>query len=348
MKDIARDLGISVVTVSKVMRNQPDVGPETRRKVWERAKALRYQPNFAARALSTGRSYTMALIVPGLIHPFFAEFSKSLGAFVRKKGYGLLISSSEEEVALERREIEQVVARGVDALVLASAQSRPQGLAELDERKVPYVLFDRRLDGITANFVGIDDQRAGYLGTKHLIEQGYRRIAHIGGGDVSTARGRLAGYRQALAEHGLPLRDQYLDIGRSGDDLGDRTGQAAMHALLARKPPPDAVFCYNDPVAAGAMRTALEAGLRIPQDLGMVGCGDTHFAPYLQTPLTSVGQCVEEMGRAVGKLALSLVGSNGTKKPKSVLFDPVLVVRRSSSGPGPVSTKSSDPSLDAM
>ena len=330
MKDIARDLGVSVVTVSKVLRNRSDVGPETRRKVLERAKTLRYQPNFAARALSTGRTYTMALIVPGLVHPFFAEFSKSLGAYIRKKGFGLLISSSEEDVRLEQQEIEQLIARGVDALIVASAQSEARSFWTIEEQKVPYVLFDRRLDGVEANFVGIDDVRAGYLGTRHLIEQGYRRIAHIGGGDVSTARERFAGYRQALAEHRLPLAPELVDSGRSGDDLGDRTGQAAMLALLQVKPPPDAVFCYNDPVAAGAMRAALEAGRRVPRDLGVVGCGDTRFAPYLQVPLTSVGQSVDDMGRAVGKLAVSLVGSKGQKKPKSVLFEPVLVARKSS------------------
>src|SRR5436305_5818755 len=163
MKDIARDLGVSVVTISKVLRNHSDIGEDTRRRVLNRMKELNYLPDFAARALVTGRTMVVGLVVPDLVHPCFAEAAKGLSATLRNQGYGLLIASSEENVEIERSEIEQLLARNVDAIIIASAQWSVESFRMIEERKTPYVLLDRRFVGLHANFVGVDDELVGKL-----------------------------------------------------------------------------------------------------------------------------------------------------------------------------------------
>jgi LacI family transcriptional regulator len=331
MKDIAMDLGVSVVTVSKVVRNHSDISEETRERVLRRMKELNYRPNLAARALVTGRTFSMGLIVPDLTHPFFAQVAKGLSGALRKAGYGLILSSSEDDPELEQQEIDQLLARRVDALLIASTQWTVESFRRIEEQRTPYVLIDRQFMGLAAHFVGVNDEQAGYLATAHLIDQGCERIAHIRGPEVSTAVGRAEGFRRALAEKGrTALPEHVIPIGASGDDRGESGGREAMRKLLETDPRPDAVFCYNDPVALGAMRSVLEAGLRIPQDIAVVGCGNLNYADLLRVPLTSVDQGVLSIGEQAGNLALSLIGAKGPIRPKSHITQPSLVVRASS------------------
>jgi LacI family transcriptional regulator len=332
MKDIARDLGVSVITVSKVLRNHPDISDETRERVLKRAKELNYRPNLAARALVTGRTLALGLVVPDLVHPFFAELAQGLSGVLRERGYGLLIASSEENPDLEREEIRQLLARRVDALLIASAQWTIESFREIEEHKTPYVLIDRQFSGLSANFVGIDDEKAGALATEHLILAGRRRIAHIRGPEVSTALGRLAGYRHALADHSVHVPPEYVVRNRTGDARADVSGLEAMRSLLELRPPPDGVFCYNDPTAMGAMQAILEAGLRIPEDIAVVGCGNVVYAGFLKVPLSTVDQQSRDIGARAGELALSLVESKTQPQPVSILLEPRLVARASTGG----------------
>ncbi|HVX65401.1 MAG TPA: LacI family DNA-binding transcriptional regulator [Bryobacteraceae bacterium] len=329
MKDIARELGVSVVTVSKVLRNHSDISEETRQRVLKRIKELNYQPNFAARALVTGRTYTVALIVPDLVHPFFAEVAKGLSSTLRKRSYSLMIASSEEDPALERQEIEQVLARRLDAIVVASAQWTVESFRKIEEHRIPYILIDRQFLGLAANFVGVDDEAVGVLATEHLIEAGCRRIAHIRGPELSTGAGRLEGYKRALTAHGLPLLPNYIVAGKTGDVNSDASGMEAMRHLLACDPRPDGVFCFNDPTAMGAMNAILEAGLRVPEDVAVIGCGNVRYDSSLRVPLTSVDQQSAGIGEKAAKLALSLIESKNTQRPKSILLTPKVVVRSS-------------------
>src|SRR6266705_390524 len=193
MKDIARDLGVSVITISKVLRNHPDVGDETRERVLARVKELDYQPNLAARSLVTGRTYLVGLVVPDLLHPFFAEIAKSLSDVLRGSGYYLIISSSEEDPDLEEQEINQLLARRLDILIIAYCRSTVDLFFSIEKQKTPYVLIDRALPGLSANFVGVDDEAVGMLATKHLIDVGCRKIAHIRGPETSPGLRRLDG-----------------------------------------------------------------------------------------------------------------------------------------------------------
>jgi LacI family transcriptional regulator len=331
MKDIARDLGVSVVTVSKVLRNHSDISTETRERVLKRMKELNYRPNLAARALVTGRTYMLGLIVPDLVHPFFGQVAKGLSNVLRKKGFSLVISSSEEDPELERQEIEQLLARRVDALIIASTQWTVESFRRIEEQNIPYVLVDRKFAGLQANFVGVDDELVGFLATEHLISQGCRRIAHLRGPEVSTAIGRLEGYRRALAQHGLVAPPQYIaELAAGSDYQGDVSGYNATRELLKCSPRPDGLFCYNDPTAAGAMKAIIEAGLRVPEDVAMIGCGNTRYSELLRVPLTTVDQDSAAIGERAAKLALSLIEAKNPVRPRSILLEPKVLPRASS------------------
>lgn len=331
LKDIARDLGVSVVTVSKVLRGNADIGEATRERVLKRMKELNYQPNLLARGLASGRTSTLGLVVPDLVHPYFAEFAKHLGGALRPSGRALLLASSEEDPEIERQEIRTLLSRGVDVLLIASCQADPREFSELREARTPYVLFDRNFPHLAANFVGSDDVAVGEMATGHLIALGRRRIAHIGGRNSSPSLDRLHGYRNALLAAGLPAPDRLVVLRDRVEESGDRLGFQMMGALLARKPRPDAVFCYNDLTAVGAIEAALAAGLRVPEDLAVIGCGNLRYARYLRVPLSSVDHGTAELGRVAGELALAL-SLHPQGEPRSVLVPSTLVARESTLG----------------
>jgi LacI family transcriptional regulator len=329
MKDIAADLGISVVTVSKVLRNHPDIGEETRERVLKRVKELEYQPSILARSLVTGRSYLVGLIVPDLLHPFFSEVAKALSVAIRPKGYSLIISSSEEDTDLEGREIRSLLARRLDALVIASSGSSTEFFESMDRQKQPFVLIDRDFPNISANFVGVDDEAAGRIATDHLLDMGCKRVAHIRGRENSTGKGRFEGYRKALIARGLKCPPEYV-ISRSKVDINSlEQGGEAMRLLLQLKSRPDGVFCYNDPLAIGAIDVIMNEGLRVPEDIAVIGCGNLHYDPSLRVPLSSIDQHSAEIGQRAGDIVLSLIESKHPPRARSCILEPALVVRAS-------------------
>ena len=275
MKDIAEDLKVSVVTVSKVLRNQGDISAETRRKVLKRAKELNYQPNWVARSLVTRKTFLIGLVVPDLMSSFFAEIAKGISRKVRPAGYNLVIANSEEDPRIEESEIDMLLGRQVDGLIIASAQppSDSKLFARLQAADVRFVLIDRDIGGPGINFVGVRDEEIGEIATEHLIRQGCTRLAHIRGPENGTGVGRLKGFRNALAKHGMKTPSGFVVRG----EFNDAAGYEAMETLLARHPRPDGVVCYNDPVAAGAVKAALDAGLRVPQDIAVTGAGNVHY-----------------------------------------------------------------------
>ncbi|HMI53590.1 MAG TPA: LacI family DNA-binding transcriptional regulator [Candidatus Saccharimonadales bacterium] len=330
MKDIARDLGVSVITVSKALRNHSDISAETRARVLKRSKELNYRPNLAARSLVTGKTSMMGLVVPDLVHSFFSELARGMSGVLRSSGFTLVISSSEQDPELERQAIDQLMARRVDVLLIASTQWTVETFRRLEEAELPYVLIDRNFAGLASNFVGVNDEQVGYIATKHLIDVGCRRIGHITAEWLSPLVGRLEGYKRALSEQGLALGRDYVVSTERVDETGEESGYQAAKKLLKLDSRPDAIFCYNDPVAVGAMKAILEAGLRIPEDVALVGCGNIHLDDYLRVPLTSVDQQSTAIGQKAGRLALGLLDDNPPLRPKTILLEPKLVVRQSS------------------
>jgi len=331
LKDIARDLGVSVVTVSKVLRGNPDIGEATRKRVLKRMKELNYQPNMMARGLASGHTYTVGLVVPDLVHPYFAEFAKSLGGFLREAKRSLILASSEEDPKIEQEEIHTLLNRGVDVLLIASCQQNLRNFYELGQVRTPYLLFDRNFPHLAANFVGSDDVLVGEMATRHLIDLGRKRIAHIGGKYSSPSLDRLHGYRGALTAAELPILEELIVSRERVEESGDRVGFEVMHHFLKLKHRPDAVFCYNDLTALGAIDATLQAGLRVPEDIAFIGCGNLRYANYLRVPLSSIDHQTGELGRLAGQFAMDL-SADPDLQPRSVLVPSVVIARESSIG----------------
>ncbi|MFZ0302182.1 MAG: LacI family DNA-binding transcriptional regulator [Terracidiphilus sp.] len=334
MRDVAADLGVSVITVSKVLRNQGRISTAVRKRVLERAKELNYRPNLTARSLATGRTFLIGMIVPDLMHPFFAAIAKVLARNLRQKGYSLVLSSSDEDPELELQEIEALLARNVDTLVLASSQlAKSNSISRcLREACVPHLLLDRPLRGLNSHFVGSDNEAIGELATEHLIERGYRRIAHIGIPSLPPGRGRLAGYKATMRRRGRVIHSHFVISVESGDERGEECGYAAMHKLLALKSRPDAVFCYNDVIAAGAQRAVLEAGLAIPGEIALIGVSNLSGLSgwnTLQVPLSTIDQDVPGLAAEATQQILELQDANTKAVPRRTFIPLKLVVRDS-------------------
>ena len=331
LKDIAADCGVSLVTVSKVLRNKSDVSQATRERILRRVKELNYRPNMIARGLASGRSYTVGLIVPDLVDSFFAELARSLGSALRAHSYQLVVASADEDPHVEQQEVDNLLARGVDALLLASCQGQNYELPANFGASVPCVLVDRTLAGVKAHFVGTDDARAGRIATEHLLGLQRERVAHLAAGEISTSAARLEGYRQALEAKGISFRKEYVLSRSLQAGRADHVGRAAMDELLALRRPPDGVFCYNDLLAVGAIRSVLAHGLRVPEDVAVIGCGNLSLSTYLEVPLSSVDQGTALLGERAGKLALSLIQGKKRSAAK-ILVEPTVVPRASTMG----------------
>ncbi len=327
MQDIAKDLKVSVVTVSKVLRNQGRISDATRKRVLRRAKELHYQMNWVARSLVTRRTYTVGLLLPEFTHPFFAEIARAVARSVRPHGYHVLISSFEEDPELEASEVDSLLARQVDGLIIASSQTPNHFdvFKRIRERKTPYILIDRPIAGLRACFVGVDNRAIGTLATEHLITQGCRRIGHLRGPEVGIATERLQGYRRALAKVGIrPYAGYIVDGGHE-----DASGYDGMRQLLATRPVPDGVFCYSDPVAIGAMKAIREAGLNMPRDIAVIGAGNVRYSDVLAVPLTTIDQGTCRIGMLAAELLLARIGPKNSLRPQKILIPPKLVERES-------------------
>lgn len=327
IKDIAKDLGVSSMTVSKALRNQFDISEETRKRVVKRAEELGYQPNLLARGLVTRRTYMIGIVIPDLMQSFFAEVIKGAARRIKSHGYHVVIAESEEDADAEIGQIETLLAHNVDGLIVASAQSNGRWLhGSLVEKKIPCVLVDRTLSELKAHYIGADDVEIGAMATWHLIDQGCRRIAHLRGPAISNGDGRELGYRRAMDENDLEVLPGYIVAGQHRDT----TGHEAMVQLLDGSPIPDGVFCYNDEVASGAITAIVEAGLSVPKDIAVIGVGNVHYSSHLRVPLSTVDQRSSVIGETAGELLAESMEAKTQPRPERVLITPRLVIRDSS------------------
>jgi LacI family transcriptional regulator len=328
LEDIARALNVSKMTVSRAINNHPEISRATRERILATARKMNYRPNQFARALTTNQSYLIGIVVPDLMHSYFAEICRGVETHARPAGYQNLICSTEEEPRKEQDEIEALLSR-TDGLIVASAMSGGEtkfyrGLLK-DGAKI--VLIDRVLEGLRCSAVTTDDVKVGLLATEHLIELGHRRIGHLRGTNASTSLQRLEGYRQALKSAGIRIqKDLIRDCGFTEPD-----GYAAMKQWIATGDLPTAIFAANDPAAIGAITAMNEAGLKVPDDVAFVGAGSIHYGDMLRVPLTTVGWSTAKMGQAAAELLLELIrDKNRARRPRRIVVSPELVIRQSS------------------
>ena len=331
MKRIAGELGVSITTVSKVLNHHADISEATRNRVLAKVEELGYQRNAVARSLTLRRTHTLGIVIPDLMHSFFVEVVAGIEPLASARGFGLLLCSSGEDPRKERSELELLRGRQVDGVVIASAHAsgNTDMLKQLTRHGTGLVMIDRDdHPSVKCHRVVTDDEQVGVLATSHLIDAGRRAIAHVAGPAIVHARRRERGWRAALAARGIRPSEAWLVAG--GFMEGD--GYRAMKRLLAVKPRVDAVFAANDPAAIGAMKAIWEAGLRVPDDIAIVGAGDIALGDLLRVPLTTVAWSRQEQGRHAAELLLNGLDRQ-SDPPQRIVIPPRLIVRESSGAP---------------
>jgi DNA-binding LacI/PurR family transcriptional regulator len=327
LHEVARAAGVSPRTVSNVVNGYRHVAPHTRARVQAAIDDLGYRVNAAARSLRTGRTGMLGLVVPSLDQPYFAELARAVVREATAAGFTVVVEQTDGDPGRER-ELLRPGPRGAafDGLVLS-----PLALTEADLRAAdpdrPVVLLGERTPGTAVDHVHIDDVTAARDATAHLLRSGRRRVAAIGrqDGDQQTARRRAEGYARALADAGLPAEPGLV---RAVPEFDRAAGYAAMADLLALDDPPDAVFCFSDLLASGALRACLTRGVRVPQDVALVGFDDVEEVRYLTPALTTVRPDRDAIAReAVGRLLARVAGDTGPAREVTVPY--ALVLRES-------------------
>ena len=330
MADLARELGVSMTTVSRALSDHHSIGAATKQRVLKLAKKLNYQPNHLAAALRRGQSRLLGVVVPYIEGKFFPSVIQGIEQAASKAGYSVIVCQSHEDGQLERHNVESLLHAQV-AGVLVSLASGTQQFHHFDKvraRGIPLVFFDRAPTSELANRVVLNDYEGALQAVNHLLDQGCQRIAHLAGPqNLHIYHQRYQGYRDALAARGLPLREELIIHSNATVD----DGVQAMHQLLALPEPPDGLFGARDAAVLGAMQVLKSKGIRIPQDVALVGFSNEGFTTITEPQLTSVDQRCEEMGTAAVRLFLELVAQpDAAFTQRQVVLQPELFIRGSS------------------
>ncbi|MDF7815008.1 LacI family DNA-binding transcriptional regulator [Hymenobacter sp. YC55] len=327
--DIAEQLSLSISTVSRALSDHPGISDATKKRVIKLAKAQNYQPNYMAAALRKGRSNLLGIIVPHIDGHFFTMVVKGIEAVASKAGFNVLICQSNEDVAHESTNVDTLINAQVDGILVSLARTTRDS-AHFDKvlkQGIPLVFFDRILEGKQVNAVVLDDREGGYLSTKHLLQQGYRRIAHFGGPQhLNIYKYRRLGYEDALREANLPIEPAYTVI----NDMTLDDGIEGMKQLLDLPVPPDAVFSASDFSAVGALQLLKSRHIQVPQEIAISGFSNETFTALTEPMITSVDQRCEQMGQSAVELFLQILREKDDNfSPRRIVLQPDLVIRNS-------------------
>jgi LacI family fructose operon transcriptional repressor len=324
IQDVAERAGVSTASVSRVLAGKEHVSAEMRERVMAAVEELDYQPNLVARSLRSRRSSTIGLIVSDIRNPFFTDVSRAVEDTVHEQGYALFLCNTDENPRKEALYLDQMQAQNVGGVIYSPTRQSANNFADLDI-SVPTVIIDRAVRSSDVDMVLIDNVDAAYRMAEHLIENGYRRIAGLFGEASVTGRERRQGYEQALQAHGLaPPEGQARYIPPRIE-----AGRASALELLAQDPPPEAIFTTNSLLTAGALMAIRERGLRIPDQVGLVGFDETTWGAFVEPAITIIAQPTHEIGTTAAELLLQRV-EKPDRRPRKVILHGELVVRGSS------------------
>ena len=328
LRDVAALAGVSVKTVSNVVNDFPHVSEATKAKVMAAIEESGYRPNLSARHLKYGRSGFIALAVPELAIPYFAELAAKVDAAAARLGYIMLLEITRADRQAERTVLEGVQSRMIDGIIFSPLSLDAEDLQTRD-LEMPMVFLGERSIPDDVDHVAVDSVGAARAMTEHLISLGHRRIGAIGRHPgVSTGSVRLKGYRAALREAGLPVEP---DLIMATENYSREEGRLAMLQLLSLPEPPDAVFCFNDLMAIGALRACAERGVRVPEDVAVAGFDDSLEGRYTTPSLTSVTPNMDFLVDSVLRLLTRRIQSPGTPG-EQVRVPWALVLRESTLG----------------
>ncbi|MFD2726591.1 LacI family DNA-binding transcriptional regulator [Hyunsoonleella rubra] len=334
LRDIAEQLNISVTTVSKALKDYPDVSKKTKLQVKALAETLNYKPNAFAVNLRTKESKTIGLIIPVIVHHFFSNVIKGIVSQAEKKGYLVIILQSDESYELEKKQIELLLSQRVDGIIisLANGTAKYDHLNTVMAQEKPLVMFDKIAKILQCSKVIIDDRKAAYTATQHLIDIGCKRIAHFRGALLpQNSIDRFLGYKKALLDNGLPYDPSLVYICECGD-MSFEEGKKNAKQLLEDHNDVDGIFINTDLVAIGAMTTFQEMGVKIPEDINIVGFSNWFMSSVISPSLTTINQPGFEMGKVAFKQLFKEIKARKKDKPfepKTVVLETDLIIRAS-------------------
>jgi LacI family transcriptional regulator len=328
--DIARKLNVTASTVSRALNDNPRISDETKKAVRKAALKLNYQPNSIAAALRNGKSHILGMVVPTADRNFFASVIRGVEELANKSQYSVLICQSYDDYEKEVATIETLLKAQVDGIIVshAKATSNFDHFLKVRDKGIPLILFDRSNDELGVSHVVIDDFQGGYKATEHLIQQGFRRIAHFTNSrKVSIYKDRWRGYREALEDNQIPYDPSLV----MENDLQLEDGRNAMKQLLKLRQPPDAIFSASAYGAMGAMQVLKENKIKIPQQVALVAFSNEPFTEFTDPALTTVDQHSVRMGKAAAEIFLNEINKSDKKSvPQKIVLTPELIVRGSS------------------
>lgn len=326
IRDVSQLAQVSPATVSRVLNGANVVSQAKREAVLAAVERLGYRPNAFARSLATNRSGAIGAIVSELSSNVYGDIIRGIESVLEAHDMHMIVSSGHARRDGEQHAFEFLAQRRTDALIVQMDAATDDELVRWSsEAELPVIVIGRHIPGLAEHCVHLDNVAGGELATRHLLDRGHRRIAHVAGlMSIPDARDRLEGYRRALHAHGVAFDESLVTVGNFVEDGGER----AIHGLLERDADFSAVFIANDQSAAGALKALRDAGKRVPEDVSVVGFDDTIIAHYLYPALTTVRQPFDEMGQAAAWLALAALGVI-ERREVTRRFEPVLIERDS-------------------
>ncbi|MEX1239825.1 MAG: LacI family DNA-binding transcriptional regulator [Cyclobacteriaceae bacterium] len=324
--DIAKTAGVSISTVSRVLNGKADefrISKKSQQKVKETARRLNYVPNQFAVNLKSGKSNTIALIIPSLSNPFFSGIASEINAEIRNRGYITIIGDSDENTDIENEELLQMQSRNIEGLVIVPCSQNWKTIKKLHDHGLPVICIDRYFEDQDIPYVSTDNYEGAFMATKHLIENGHTRIACIQGVQHSIPNKlRIQGYQDAMIESGI--KEYHI----SGDEFSVENGYKETRLMVQKKQRPTAIFTLSNTIAMGCMKALKEEDLGIPDDISIVTFDDHPYLDYLATPLTCITQPTREICRIAVKYLFFML-TNKEIKTKQVLLKPELKYRKS-------------------
>lgn len=333
IKDIAKALGLSTSTVSRALRDSYEISPETKKMVLDYAEKINYQPNPIALSLKERRSYSIGVIVSEIANSFFSQAIDGIESVAYRNGYNVIISQTRESAEREQINLNYLTSRSIDGLIVSvSAEtSEFSNFRELYERGMPIVFFDRIAPDINTYKITVDSYRGAYDATVHLIGNGYRHIAALASNAVlSITKDRLAGYRAALADHGLAEKDEFIRYCEHGGLLLSEVEQA-VDEMLNAPAPPDAILALSDKLTTGCLRTLKSKKIKVPGDIALIGFSNSDLTELIDPSLSIIKQPAFDMGELAMNSLLTMIES---KRPltefNTTTLAPQLIIRDSS------------------
>ena len=329
LNDVGRAVGVAASTVSRAINGHSDISPTTRQAILEAARQLSYQPNLLAQSLKNQATYTIGVVIPDIERPFFATVVSGIQQVATEAGYRVMICQSKESYATEVSNVQALVASQVDGLLICHSRETKNfdHVHARACRGIPVVHFDRVSDEVDSAKVILDDWNGAYNVTEHLIQQGAQRIAILAGPEsLLISRNRLAGYQHALKSYHQPLRPEY----ETHIEFRTEETEAALAAWLALPEPPDAIFAINYINAFDLLVALKRRGLRVPQDIAVVGFGDESMAAMIEPGLTTVDLHPYRIGQQAARLFLEQMQQKDLFQPRTFVIAGDLIVRQSS------------------